>query len=315
MQRRQSEPFDPEPDTLVIVKIISTGSELTKVSRKLSIEDSRPVVVMTMGALHEGHCSLIRKAATIGRPVLVSIFVNPLQFNNPADLECYPRDFEQDAARLQGARCNMVFTGSLEQFFPGASGDLGTFPKELLLDPGPNALGLEGDYRPGHFAGVATIVARLFDVVSPDWAYFGAKDFQQCRVVQDLVPPGGQPQILPCSTIRSESGLALSSRNEHLSAEGLELARCLSQALARAQEAWLGGQRQPEVLERCMREHLLLEGVEVEYAAVRDPGHWTAATPERLLDEAVGLVAAQVDGVRLIDNHLLHGPRLELAGG
>ncbi|TDJ67977.1 MAG: 2-amino-4-hydroxy-6-hydroxymethyldihydropteridine diphosphokinase, partial [Planctomycetota bacterium] len=134
--------------------------------------------VPTMGALHEGHLTLVRRAVLENDVACVSVFVNPLQFDDARDLERYPRDFERDAAKLAGVDCAMVFTGTLAQFFPGELDARGALPPERVLDPGPRAEGLEGEHRPGHFAGVATIVDRLFDVVAPDRAYFGRKDFQ-----------------------------------------------------------------------------------------------------------------------------------------
>lgn len=258
--------------------------------------------VPTMGALHEGHLDLVRRASRENDRVCVSIFVNPLQFNDPADLERYPRDFAGDARMLAAAGCSMVFTGTLEQFFPEGA-------DAARRDPGPAALGLEGEFRPGHFEGVATIVDRLFDVVGPTRAYFGAKDFQQCLVVEELARSrGGAPEIVRCPIVRSSGGLALSSRNALLEGEAREDALVLSRALAVTRSAWDQGLRDADALAGTLRVALEHPGVEIEYAEVRDPGAWTADAPSGLMERAVALVAAQVGGVRLIDNMELSAP-------
>jgi len=258
--------------------------------------------VPTMGALHEGHLDLVRRASRENDRVCVSIFVNPLQFNAPADLERYPRDFAGDARMLAAAGCSMVFTGTLEQFFPEGA-------DAARRDPGPAAIGMEGEFRPGHFEGVATIVDRLFDVVGPTRAYFGAKDFQQCLVVEELARSrGGAPEIVRCPTVRSSGGLALSSRNALLEGEAREDALVLSRALAVTRSAWDQGLRDADALAGTLRVALEHPGVEIEYAEVRDPGAWTADAPSGLMERAVALVAAQVGGVRLIDNMELSAP-------
>jgi len=257
--------------------------------------------VPTMGALHEGHLELVRRAARENDFAVVSVFVNPLQFNDPRDLERYPRDFEGDARLLAGARCAMVFTGTLAGFFP----ELPAGQAPTSVDPGPAAEGLEGTFRPGHFAGVATIVDRLFDVVQPHRAYFGQKDLQQTLVVRDLAARRGGVEVVVCPTVREPSGLARSSRNTLLSPEAREDALLLSRALFAARERWRAGERDPAELERVLRGALTSPAVRVEYAAVRDPERWTAATPPGPLQRAVALVAAVVGGVRLIDNVVL----------
>jgi pantoate--beta-alanine ligase len=262
--------------------------------------------VPTMGALHAGHVSLVRAALAVNDSVCASVFVNPLQFDETRDFERYPRDFDGDAATLGEAGCSMVFTGTLAQFFPGTLTPAGAFPKGALLDPGPRALGLEGDLRPGHFAGVATIVARLFEIVHPDRAYFGQKDFQQTLVVRDLARKLGFPEIVVCPTVREPSGLAMSSRNQLLSPEARGAATVLSRSLEAARGAWRGGVREARALAASMRETLARGAVAVEYAAVRDPENWTREEPSGRLERAVALVAARVSSVRLIDNTILH---------
>ncbi|HEV8114332.1 MAG TPA: pantoate--beta-alanine ligase [Planctomycetota bacterium] len=255
--------------------------------------------VPTMGALHAGHLALVRTALAENDRVCVSVFVNPLQFDDRRDFERYPRDFEGDARALAEAGASMVFTGSLDQFFPD---DI-----PALRDPGPRAAGLEGDLRPGHFAGVATIVARLFDVVRPDRAYFGQKDFQQTLVVRDLAKALGYPRIVVCPTVREASGLAMSSRNQLLSPAERETATVLYRSLEAARALWVKGVRDARVLADAMRGVLDRSAVAVEYAAVRDPEKWTRADPVGPLERGVALVAARLSSVRLIDNALLDG--------
>jgi len=266
--------------------------------------------VPTMGALHEGHLELVRRARRENELVVVSVFVNPLQFDDPSDLERYPRDLDRDAALLAGAGCDLVFTGELV-------GPQGFFPEHARAadvpgrDPGPGAQGLEGALRPGHFAGVATIVARLFDVVAPTRAYFGQKDFQQTRVVRGL---GAGCEVVVCGIERESHGLARSSRNEQLGAEVRAAADVLVHTLEWG--AWLfrAGLRDPAALGRGMAAYLgdhAPSDFELEYAEVRDPERWSAAAPERLGAAAVALLAVRVPGahggtVRLIDNLLLH---------
>lgn len=256
--------------------------------------------VPTMGALHQGHLELVRRAARENDRVCVSVFVNPLQFNDPGDLDRYPRDFTGDARLLGAAGCSMVFTGTLDEFFPEGV-------DAMRVAPGPAAEGLEGTFRPGHFEGVATIVNRLFDVVQPTRAYFGAKDFQQCLVVEALSEArGGRPEIVRCPIVRSPKGLALSSRNELLTPEARDTALALSRALDVARVAWREGIRDAEALEEALAAQLDVPDVQLEYAEIRDPNAWTADAPRGRLERAVALVAAEVGGVRLIDNTVLH---------
>ncbi|MDP6408977.1 MAG: pantoate--beta-alanine ligase [Planctomycetota bacterium] len=261
--------------------------------------------VPTMGALHIGHLSLVERAVAENDFACVSVFVNPLQFDDPSDLECYPRDFEGDARLLEGVGCAMVFTGTLEQFFPGELSADGALASARLVDPGPAAEGLEGACRSGHFGGVATIVERLFEVVEPERAYFGRKDYQQALVIADLARRRGGPRVIVCDIVRESSGLACSSRNALLTDGERERAVCLSRSLETVDAAWREGARDAALLGALLRENLERVGVEVEYAELRDPERWSAAAPLGELERAVALVAARVGGVRLIDNRVL----------
>ncbi|MEO0651259.1 MAG: pantoate--beta-alanine ligase [Planctomycetota bacterium] len=260
--------------------------------------------VPTMGALHEGHLELVRRAVAEQDLCVVSVFVNPLQFDEQSDFDRYPRDFDADAALLDRAGCAMAFTGTLEGFFPGASGIDGV-PRE---DPGPAAVGLEGDQRPGHFEGVATIVRRLFEVVQPSCAYFGEKDFQQTLVVRSVARRLGFPRIVVCPTSRDSDGLARSSRNARLGLHARERALLLSRALHGAAAAWAQGQHTAGALRTRLSTDLADFGGDLEYAEVRDPDNFAHVPSDvERLERAQALVAARVDGVRLIDNLRLDG--------
>ena len=253
--------------------------------------------VPTMGALHEGHLTLVERARRECDAVVVSVFVNPLQFNDPRDYERYPRDLEGDARLLAGAGAALLFSGTLAQFFPEAGPD-GRVP---LRTPGPSAQGLEGEFRPGHFAGVATICARLFELVRPARAYFGAKDFQQCRVVTELAAELGFPEVVVCPTSRDKDGLARSSRNQLLTSDDRREALALSRALFAARAAFQAGERRAAALEQLLARELARGRVEVEYAVVRDPAR-LSELPREPLGAARALIAARVGRVRLIDN-------------
>lgn len=266
--------------------------------------------VPTMGALHQGHLELVRRARRENDLVVVSLFVNPLQFDDPRDLERYPRTPEKDAALLESVGCDVVFSGELlgpNGFFPEASSAQAIAQR----DPGPGALGLEGELRSGHFEGVATIVERLFQVVAPTRAYFGQKDFQQTRVVLDL---DAACEVVVCGIEREAHGLARSSRNELLSADVRANADCLVHTLEWGATLFVGGVRQAAVLRRGMAAYWADHApasFELEYVAVRDPRKWSADEPVHDLTQAVALIAVRVPGpcggsVRLIDNLLLH---------
>ena len=261
--------------------------------------------VPTMGALHDGHLSLVKKAREESKVVCVSIFVNPLQFNNPDDLEKYPRDLEQDRELLEQVGCDMIFTGTLETFFPEVK------PGEdiPLEDPGLFAKDLEGEFRPGHFAGVKTIVKRLFETVGECKAYFGAKDFQQTLVVKSLTKQMGYPEIIVCPTQREANGLAMSSRNQRLTQEEKRIAERIFQALSKSSLAWQAGERSTAKLRTIMLNELEHPLIEVEYAELRDPASWTEQTNNNILNHPPqALIAANIGNVRLIDNAFLGKP-------
>jgi pantoate--beta-alanine ligase len=254
--------------------------------------------VPTMGALHDGHLSLVDRSRSENDVTCVSIFVNPLQFNNPQDLEKYPQNIEQDLKFLGERHCNMTYSGKLEDFFPG-EGDITKIKPSFVASA---IAGLEADHRPGHLEGVQAIVEKLFKTVGPCRAYFGEKDFQQCFLVREIAAWIENIEIVVCPTIREASGLAMSSRNQRLSADGRKLAQNLYKALASADKAYRAGLCLPDELEKLMHNVLDIEGIDIEYTAIRATNSWTATTPQKPVEPAQALVAATIEGVRLIDN-------------
>ena len=249
-----------------------------------------------MGALHDGHLSLVDRSRRENNATVVSIFVNPTQFGPHEDFTKYPRQEEKDLALLEG-RADAVFAPSVDEMYP--AGD--TMP----IDPGPIAAPLEGAARPGHFVGVATVVAKLFDIVRPDVAYFGQKDFQQLRVLQTMAHARyPNLRVVGCPIVREEDGLAMSSRNAYLSDDQRREALALSRGLRAAQELWQRGERDADRLRTEVRENLRdAEDVTVEYISAADP--MTLAELRGRADRAVISLAARVGKARLIDNVLL----------
>lgn len=264
--------------------------------------------VPTMGALHAGHLELVRRALRENDLACVSVFVNPLQFDEEGDFVHYPRDLDGDAEKLASIGASMVFTGTLEQFFPGELDAAGRLPRERHVPAGPWATSLEGEYRVGHFDGVATIVDRLFEVVEPTRAYFGQKDYQQARIVGDVAARRGGPEVVVCPTSREPSGLARSSRNLRLDAAGLEQATALSRGLFDAARLFQAGERRVEALRTALRAPLEETDLALDYAELRSTHAWSASEPEGELQAPVALVAARVGEVRLIDCFVLSDP-------
>ena len=253
--------------------------------------------VPTMGYLHEGHLALVRRAHAENERVVVSIFVNPLQFGPQEDYERYPRDLERDLALLRAERVDLVFAPSVEEMYPPG------FATTVVVS-GPVAERLEGEARPGHFHGVATVVTRLLNLVQPHRAYFGWKDAQQVLVVRRLVSDLALPvEIVPVPTVREPDGLAMSSRNVYLTPEERRVAAALPQALFAALERFRTGERAAEVLRRTVRDALARTPVRLEYVSVSDRESFEEV--ERVERPALLLVAAWVGTTRLIDNVLL----------
>jgi pantoate--beta-alanine ligase len=255
-------------------------------------------LVPTMGAFHDGHVSLIRKARAERDLVVVSIFVNPIQFGDPADLAAYPRDEAGDLDIAGDLGVDVVFAPAVEEMYPAGE-------PQASVDPGPVGDRLEGASRPGHFRGVATVLAKLFHAVGPSAAYFGEKDAQQLALVRRMVEDLSLPvEVVPCPTVREADGLALSSRNARLSPQQREAAGCLFLALSEAAELARSGERDAAKLVAAMaREIGATRQARLDYAAIVDDETFEEIT--EVHGRARAVVAARFGDVRLIDNLLL----------
>lgn len=255
--------------------------------------------VPTMGYLHEGHLVLVRRARAENEHVVASIFVNPTQFGPGEDYERYPRDEARDLAMLEAEGVDVVFMPTPQEMYPeGYSTWVEVY--------GPLTERLEGASRPGHFRGVATVVAKLFNIVQPQRAYFGEKDAQQLRVIRKMVADLDMPiEIVPVATVREADGLAMSSRNSYLSAEERRQALALSRALDLARRLVRDeGMRDASLLRRRLEEFLRSSpGISLDYVSVSHPD--TLQELERIEGPALVLLAARVGPARLIDNALV----------
>jgi pantoate--beta-alanine ligase len=257
-------------------------------------------LVPTMGAFHEGHASLMRRAREERDLVVVSIFVNPIQFGDASDLAAYPQDEARDLRRAERLGVDVVFAPPVEEMYPDGE-------PAVTVDPGPLGERLEGASRPGHFRGVATVVAKLFHAVGSCRSYFGEKDAQQLAVIRRMVRDLSFPvEIVGCPTVREPDGLAMSSRNARLSPERREAACCLFLALAEAAELARGGERDGAKLIAAMaREIGATPQARLDYAVVVDEE--TFEEVREISGPARALVAARFGEVRLIDNLPLPG--------
>ncbi|MEQ8843007.1 MAG: pantoate--beta-alanine ligase [Acidimicrobiales bacterium] len=250
--------------------------------------------VPTMGYLHDGHESLIEASVAANDRTVVSIFVNPLQFAEGEDLADYPRDFDADRRRCEGAGVDYVFAPAVDEMYPR--------PIDTVVTVPGVAAPLEGEHRPTHFAGVATVVAKLFAIVGPCRAYFGAKDWQQVAVVTRMVDDLSMPvEVVPCPIVREPDGLAMSSRNVYLSAEERAQAPTLRRALGAGFDAIDAGERDPAAVEAVMRGVLAEASLGApDYVAAVPADSLVAAGP--LTGEVRLLVAVRFSKARLIDN-------------
>jgi pantoate--beta-alanine ligase len=269
--------------------LIHTVADLRK---RLEREDSI-VLVPTMGNLHAGHIALVQKARDQGRCVVVSVFVNRLQFEPGGDFGRYPRTLEADCEKLARAKCDVVFAPDEREMYPA--------PQEIVLAPPRVAHTLEGEHRAGHFQGVVTVVAKLLNIVVPDVAIFGKKDYQQLMVLRELVRQlNFGVKVVPAETVREPDGLAMSSRNGYLTpAERAEAAR-LSRALGAIRSAVEGGRRDFAELDKAAKDELAAHGWRPDYIAVRRRAD--LAPPGADDRELVVLGAAWLGKTRLIDN-------------
>jgi pantoate--beta-alanine ligase len=275
------------------VRVVATIAEVRAERAQLG----RLGLVPTMGFLHAGHMSLVERAKAECDGVAVSIFVNPTQFGEAQDLDRYPRDLPRDLAMLESAGVDLVFTPEPAEIYPAGFSS--------SVDVGAPSHPLEGASRPGHFAGVATVVAKLFNIFQPTRAYFGQKDAQQTVVIRRMARDLDMPvEVVIAPTVRDADGLALSSRNARLSAEERPHALALFRALTAAREAFEAGERSGDALRSAMRDVLAAEpDVEADYVSVADPE--TLAELQQLSGSALASLAARVGPVRLIDNLIL----------
>jgi pantoate--beta-alanine ligase len=282
------------------VKIVRTVAELRAGVRIARLAEQTIGLVPTMGALHDGHLSLIRRAREQCDVVVMSLFVNPTQFNDPGDLDSYPRDHAHDAELAAGAGVDYLFAPSVEEVYP--AGFATTVSVAGVTQP------LEGKHRgSAHFEGVTTVVTKLFNIAQPDVAYFGQKDAQQVvvirRVARDLDFP---VRVEVCPTVREPDRLAMSSRNARLSDGDRRRATALYRALEAAAEAIASGERDPTAVTAAARHQL--EDVELEYFELVNPDT-LAPAGERIEDgDVLAVVAARVGATRLIDNQPIHVP-------
>jgi pantoate--beta-alanine ligase len=282
-----------------LIELIETKPGVRSAIAKARCEGKTIGLVPTMGALHAGHMALVAEACARTDAVVVSVFVNPLQFAPGEDFERYPRPIEDDLRMLDGEGVEYAFVPSAEEMYGSAP--------IVTVDPGPLALRWEGEVRPGHFAGMATVVAKLFCIVRPDAAFFGEKDYQQLAIIRRLASDFDTGiEIVGCPIVRDSDGVALSSRNAFLSREERDRARALSQALETAQQAFSQGERDGEALGIAMRQAAMAcapGAIRLNYAAVVDA---ETLEPLPIVDRpARAIIAGQVGATRLIDNRAL----------
>ena len=253
-------------------------------------------LVPTMGSLHAGHLSLVEESNKRCEITVVTIFVNPLQFNEENDLRNYPRDLAADVSILDQLSVDYVFAPSPAELYPPGY--------SLSVDVGPLSKILEGRFRPGHFSGVATVLLKLFHLIPADTAFFGFKDYQQLKVVQQVVKDTNLPiKIVGCPTVREEDGLAKSSRNQLLSPTERQRAKCIYESLQEAQKMVDDGEYDAKRIMQSMRRHIHQATGKVDYVALVNPD---TLTPENdLTKNTLALVAVRLGDVRLIDNRLI----------
>lgn len=274
---------------------VSDREELWSVTRRWKREGRVSALVPTMGNLHAGHLALVAAAGESADRIIASIYVNPTQFGEGEDFSRYPRTLQQDIDKLEAAGCDLVFTPDDNTMYP--------FPEEsaVKVKAAPDLAGdLEGAQRPGHFDGVTTVVARLFNLVSPDIAVFGEKDYQQLLIIKRLVDDLGYPiRILPVPTVREQGGLAMSSRNQYLGPDQRDAAVILNRALRETALAWQGGAPRDESENRGIT-ILAAAGFKVDYVAIRKAANLGIPAPGEAGLRV--LAAARLGQTRLIDN-------------
>lgn len=277
---------------IVVEKII----EMKKISESVR-KEKRVGFVPTMGFLHDGHLSLVRKSKEMTDFTVVSIFVNPTQFGPNEDYERYPRDIARDKALLEKEGIDVLFFPKVEEMYPKG---YKTFVRVIQMEDY-----LCGRVRKGHFQGVATVVTKLFNIVKPHLAFFGMKDYQQLKIIETMVRDLNMDvEIVPCPTVREEDGLAMSSRNSYLKPEERKKATNIYKALMRGRELFVNGERDSAKILKEVKEFLSkVEGLEIEYANIVHPE--TLEDVEKIADSAVLATAVRIGSTRLIDNVIL----------
>jgi pantoate--beta-alanine ligase len=280
------------------MEIINRRARMASLTRKLRRENKTIGFVPTMGALHEGHLRLVEEARQMCDIVIVSIFINPAQFNDPKDLNKYPRDLTNDAALLTEYQVDYIFAPETQEIY-GENFSTFVYVENLTEN-------LEGASRPGHFRGVATVVTILFNTIRPDFAFFGQKDAQQVAVIKRLTQDlGFDTEIVVVKTVREESGLAMSSRNARLSSDERQRASIIFQALRKAKLAAKEGERNAQRLAEIVREKIETESLaQIDYVAVVD--NETLEPVEKIgVDAVLIAVAVRFGTTRLIDNTVI----------
>jgi pantoate--beta-alanine ligase len=277
------------------MKIVKSATELEKEITQSKIAGKSIGFVPTMGALHAGHKSLVERAKAENDICVVSIFVNPTQFNNKTDLEKYPRNLDSDALLLENIGCDLIFAPASEDIYSKEE-----ITESFQFDFGGLDLVMEGKFRPGHFNGVVQIVSKLFSFVNPDKAYFGEKDFQQLAIIHRMVDIlNFKVEIIDCPIIRETDGLAMSSRNERLSTVNRKIAVSISKVLFESRN-FANLYSPAELTDWVVAEVNAVQGLEVEYFEIID-----AVSLKKIRDwskPSVGCIAVFCDDVRLIDN-------------
>lgn len=276
------------------MKIYKTTKGLENALQKLRAESKSIGLVPTMGALHAGHLSLVKRCVEENDVCVVSVFVNPTQFNNQTDLEKYPRTLEADAALLAGAKCSILFAPSVKQIYPK--------PDTRVFDFGQLDKVMEGVHRPGHFNGVGQVVSRLFDIVKPGKAYFGEKDYQQLAIIRKMVKDYKYPiEIVGCPIVREKDGMALSSRNMRLSKDERKRAVRISQTLFKSVE--MVATKSLEEVKQWVIDEINKDSIlNVEYYDIVNSETMQSVKSWKDADKITGCITVYCGEVRLIDN-------------
>lgn len=281
------------------MQVLTTKQEIIRQVEACIRQNKTIGLVPTMGALHEGHAALVRRAVQENDVCVVSVFVNPTQFNNPEDLQKYPRTLDKDVELLTQLGVHFVFAPSAEEMYSAEE-----MNAQFSFDFNGLDLVMEGKMRPGHFNGVVQVVSKLFELVQPTRAYFGEKDFQQLAIIHHMVERSsmkdnfGDLQIMDCPIVREASGLALSSRNQRLSEEEKTIALNISKTLFTSLE-WAKTATVAEVEKRVIDTINAVDGLEVEYYEIVDR---TTLQPTTTFQNAIGCITVYCGPVRLIDN-------------